>query len=308
MLQERKWDIRFVRLCLLFVITVSMFCIGLQEQPAMASEAVEKGKLKNDGSQIHAGKYYYTVHYAQGLYISTVAGKKGRLILSKKESGMSFNSDVFLSGKYIYYSYSKGSSHKIYRMKLDGSGKKQIVSFYNKESFGGSIDFVYKDEYLLYSCVGDGSDVYNYSVHLKKKKVKYLKGYCVNFKASKVQNDVIDKYHYKQYYVAGVQAGDFYYDSVWVYNVKKQKFKRISKKAWDIALAGKYIYYLENSTSNSCTLICCTVDGKSKKTLCSIKGQYISFNDVTNNYCIYGVSGNYYKYDFSTGKTSKVIL
>ncbi len=282
--------------------------IGMSEQNILAAEASVSGKLKNDGTQISVGGYYYTESYSQGLYISTAAGERGKLVLPGKTSGMSFNSDVYITGRYLYYSYSKGSSHKIYRMNLNGTGKKLIISFSNKRSYGGSIDFVYKNEYLLYSCTGDGSDAYNYSISLKKKKAKYLKGYNADFKASGMQSGITDKYHYKNYYVAGVWSGDAWYGSVWVYNAKKQTFKRISKKAWDIALAGKYVYYIENSGSTSCKLIRCTVNGKSKKTLCSIQGQNIRFYEVSDSNCIYWKSGSYYKYDFSAKTTTKVNL
>lgn len=287
-------------------LLLAVACIVCFAQTANASETVVSGKLNAQGIQIKTGGYYYTEHYGEGFYVSSTEGEKGILALPKTLSGMSFQADVFISGKYLYYSYSKGKNHKIYRMNPDGSGKKLLVSFQKKGSCGGHIDFVYKDKYLLYSCTGEGSDVYNCSVSLKKKKVKFLKGYNVKFMSPKTNLSIKDSYHYKNYYVAGVQAGDFYYDSAWVYNVKKQTFQCISKKAWDIALAGKYVYYIENSGHNSCKLKRCSVNGRKKKTLCGIKGQYISFHEVTGSYCIYVKSNVYYKYDFKTKRTKKV--
>lgn len=297
-----------LKMCCLYlgIIAVMLSTISytiLSVQTVWAGGTNKAGKLNNSGIQANIGRYYYTESSSQGFFISTVAGEKGKLILSPKMSGMSFGTDIFITGKYIYYSYSKMDSHKIYRMNLDGSGKKLLVSFHKKNSYGGYIDFVYKDEYLLYSCAGDGSDVYNYSVNLKKKKIKFLKGYSVKYRFPGTQDAVKMPFHYKNYYAAVVQAGDFYYDRAWIYNTKTQKFKCISTKAWDISIAGKYVYYIENSGENSCKLKRCTVDGKRKKTLCSINGQYISFYEVTDSYCIYEKSGVYYKYDFAAGTT-----
>lgn len=305
---SKKRKLRDTLAGLAVIMLFTIFFIGMSVQNISAEEAFVRGKLKNDGTQISVGGYYYTESHSQGFYISTAAGEKGKLVLPRKTSEMSFNSDVYITGKYLYYSYSKASSHKIYRMNLNGTGKRLIISFSNKKSYGGSIDFIYKNEYLLYSCIGAGSDVYNYSISLQKKKAKYLKGYSADYKTSNTQSDVTDKSHYKNYYVAGVQTGDGWHGLVWIYNAKKQTFKCISKKAWDIAMAGKYVYYIENSGSNSCKLKRCTVNGKSKKTLCSIQGQNICFYEVTDSACIYWKSGSYYKYVYSAKKTTKVNL
>lgn len=274
----------------------------------------KSGKLNAWEKQVKVGKYYYKSD-SSGLYISSKKGKTGTLLLPKNKDGQTYDHNAYFSGNYIYYSYSiQNSKSYLYRMKVNGKSKKMIAEIAaKKEDASGMIEFVYKNQVIYSHSDINGSDVY--SINVKTKKVKYLKGY--SFSAVNSEQTLSDCYHYKNYYAVDVGGykGDLYPTEKYIFNAKTQKLKRISKEAWAIAIAGKDVYYLENDINNSCRLMRCDVNGKSKKKLKTIKNEGnsyagLTFHKVTSKYCIYtsweGDSVVYYKYTFSTKKTQKV--
>lgn len=297
-----------------FSVLLAMVLV-LTSLPITADAAVNKsGRLNAWEKQVKIGNYYY-ISNSSGLYISSKKGNKGKLILPESKNGQKYDSNAYFAGNYIYYSYNKNSKSYVYRMKVNGKSKKMIAKISAKrEDPLGSVELVYKNQILYSHSNIDGSDVY--SVNVKTKKVKYLKGYSFSI-VIKGEQSLLKGDHYKDYYAADVGGykGDLCSTEKYIYNAKTQKLKRISKEAWDIAIGGKYVYYLENNTKDSYRLMRSNVNGKKKKKLKTIKNKGniysgVTFYEVTSKYCIYtnweGDGIVYYKYTFSNGKTEKV--
>lgn len=278
-----------------------------------------QGKICSYDNNTKIGKYNYTYDYSKGLYISNKKGSIGKLVLPMNKKGKQFNGDAYVSGNYIYYSYYGGSYNKntrmyskiyIYRMKLNGTKKTLLSTIKKKNYHGGKIQLVYKKT-IVCTIYGDYDLHDTYCVNIKTKKAKKLNAESIGIRGSQdYSNGIYKGYQYKQYYTVGVSLGEFWYDNVWIYNAKRQKFKTISKKAWDIGIGGKYVYYLEYKNENASCLIRCNVNGKNKKVLKTITEKNPAFYKVTSKYCIYtstfAPTETYYKYTFSTGKTTKV--
>ena len=318
-LVKECYYIRIVLTMLLAVLFLSQFTSPFHAQAATK----EYGRFYRDGSntQIQSGKYYYTFQ-SDGLYVSESAGLTGTQVLPKMKKTSELSDTVYLSKKYLYYVYYDRKSFTVYRMKPDGTEEKKIAGKKLKfsEGEGISIQFVYSDQYIVLerNILGDAR---TYSVNVKTGKINSVavdgkkKHYSLDFEPDS----------YQSYYVATgsyMSVTDIW--PVYVYNVKSKSIRKLEENARGIAIGGKYIYYIEyHRGKSSAKLIRCNLNGKNKKTICTIKTKYKTEEDAlayggpflceaTSRYCIYmlyslkGKDYYYYKYTFSTKKNRKI--
>lgn len=226
----------------------------------------------------------------------------GSLNLPRSLNGKSYNYDAYRYGSYIYYSYSGKMNNKavctnyIYRMKQNGSGKTQIAAV--RKGGSGNIEFIY-GKYLVYGTYDSGSGNYVTSLNIKTGKTKFIKNFCANFRVDYTgKKTVREPYHYKNYFAARIASGAMMTGKLWIYNSNKQSCKVISKKGWDIAINGKYVYYLEQKGSNKVVLRRCKINGSGKKTLATKKcSNSAYFTSVTSKRCLYYADGKSCKYN-----------
>ncbi len=295
-----------------------MLCLILSPLQTRAKEQLEGSKYFSE-NQTKLGDYYYTV-LDDGLHISKKSGVTGNLVLPKTKNGMSFKCYSFYFHKnQIYYVGHKSISSMstaadvIYRMNLNGTGKKKVKELKQKCFFSGSIILIYGDklyyswsEYALEDFWKDnGFCVLN----LKSKKEKYY--HTTN------KDIALPPNHIQQYYILYSDGGDYCPVAMYILNAKTGKLILIGENVGTVMLYNKTVYYIKAGSNfykpkeKTSYLYSCDFKGKKKKKLATIKSKVElpaieSINKKGCNIVIYDNGDTKrYQYVFSSKKLRK---
>lgn len=226
-------------------------------------------------------------------------------VITPVSSGQQANYDAYRYGSYIYYSghgpyEGDNCANYIYRMKNDGTGNTKIATI--KKGGSGWIQLVY-GKTLVYTTSDAGSGTYATVVNLKTKKKKFIKNFHSHFQADYTlseKREAIEPYHYKNYFVAATATGAVMERPLWIFDTKTSKPKTVTKKGWGIAIKGKKVYYLE-SAGSKIALKSCSLKGKNKKTLKTVKAKKdpsAIISSASGKACVFQVDGKTYKYKY----------
>ncbi len=253
------------------------------------------------------GKYYiWTDNSSQSLNIATSKSGNSR-VLTEASDGRRMSYTQISDGSTVYYMEMGDSGQNgnytgyIFRIKVDGSGKKQIGALKNVSM----LTAYYKGN--LYLSCHDKNDVmllHTYRMNVKNGSVKrVMKNACVREQKG-------------QYLLARPNSGALGPLALYVYNCKTGKATRIAKKGGSANFSGNKIYYAEyvgdpfSGSGSTFRIRRCSLSGKGKKTLANkIKGEYTGMlNSKYVYYFDYDSNSNQicYRYNIKTKKKAKI--
>lgn len=236
----------------------------------------------------------YTVYSKKGVLSVKNNKTKKTKILEKSSVDMRF----LTNGKYIYYSIQS----KLYRIKMDGTGKKYVATI--KDAFSLK---TYIDNKFFYTKTNKKDqtrdDFYSYDIKRKKSK--------------KVMNNVGNILTCGKYILGMPSSGS--YMPLWCSSINSQTNKqvRISNNTFFPSTQNGKIYYVELTGSPLepiCIVKSCNPNGSNKKAI-SKKfrvNQYNIYGRITSTYVYYYnmVSPNwqnrYYRFNYKTMKQERI--
>ncbi len=252
------------------------------------------------------GKYYiWRDNSFRYLYIATSKSGNGR-VLTEASDGRRIATQIS-DGSVVYYVETGDSDQNgnytsyICRIKVDGSGKKQIGALKNVST----LTAYYKGNLYL-SCHDENYVIllHTYRMNVKNGAVKrVMKNACVSDQKG-------------QYLLARPNSGALGPLALYVYNCKTGKATRITKKGGSANFSGKKIYYAEyvgdpfSRSGSTFRIRRCSLSGKGKKTLANkIKAEYTGMLTSKYAYYFYYDSNSnqiFYRYNLKTKKKAKV--
>ena len=275
--------------------------------PVTSAEA-KTSAFRQCGRETKTGKYYiWSDNSSRYLYAATSKSGNGS-VLTEASDGRRIAYMQISDGFTVYYVEVEDSGQNgnntgyVYRIKVDGSGKKQIGVMKNVSG----ITTYYKGN--LYLSGHDGyspMDIHTYRMNVK------------NGAAKRVMKNACVREQKGQYLLARPNGGAPCPVAYYVYNCKTGKATRITKKGEAACFFRNKIYYAEciGDPHNSSTFRIrrCSLSGKGKKTLVNkIKAAYIESLTLTSKYAYYACYDSkrnktiYYRYNLKTKKKAKI--
>lgn len=298
MVATKKQRLLFFSLLALFFLVCLM--------PAARVKAKES-TFRQCGREVKTGKYYiWRDDSSRCLYISTSKSGNGK-VLVKPSAGRQIESGQISDGSTVYYVETKTSEYYgnctgyVYRIKVNGSGKKQIGKLKNI-----SEPTAYYNGNLYFTCIdkNDPTLMHTYRMNVK------------NGATKRAIKNVYVSGQKGQYLLARPNTGALMPLPLYVYNCKTGKAVCITKKGGTANFSGSKIYYSEfvkesyGGSDNIFRIRSCTLSGKGKKTLANnIKATYTGM--TTSKYAYYYVYNSssdqkYYRYNLKTKKKSRI--